>query len=68
MPILSPYRTVILTAPEDLEWAREVHAVPEWARFVILYGNEDSPQSIECYQHDNPRYDAKPELTITPNP
>jgi hypothetical protein len=51
---------------ESLQWARDVHEVPEWAQCIILHGNEDWPEKIECFRDANPSFDDVPNLVVYP--
>jgi len=44
---------------EDLGWLRDVHLpqLPKKYKFVVLYGNEDSPEGFEAYENENPECD-----------
>ena len=52
---LSGVRT-FLNSPEDMAWLRDVHLPklgPEYLSAAI-YGNEDCPDQIECYESVSP--------------
>lgn len=48
---------VVLDNPSDLDWAQEVHGIPESTNFAIMYSNEDAPIKIECWDNMNPDHD-----------
>ena len=54
----------LLNTAEDLQWARDVHGAPEWAQCVIVHGNMDYPEKIECYRVSMPRFDAEPDAVV----
>jgi hypothetical protein len=39
----------VLESKEDLAWAKQVHGLPNVAKYAVLYGNEDSPYVIEFW-------------------
>jgi hypothetical protein len=53
-------RSRYMDAPEDIAWAVSVHGVPAETLALVLYGNEDCPDRIECYR------EAQPLVTDTP--
>lgn len=56
----------VLREQEDLDWAIEVHNLPTKTQYVVLYGNEDSPDYIEGFFDSDPDYDAMPDYTFRP--
>jgi hypothetical protein len=57
----------LLRATEDLDWLFEVHLkdmlnLRQRTFAAILYGNEDSPESVQLYGQDNYKSNFK---TIT---
>lgn len=47
---------VLLNAPEDMKWLRDVHlhGLPPKYESAVVHGNEDSPSRIEAYLNLNP--------------
>jgi hypothetical protein len=53
--------------PSDVEWLRETHLKhfgvcqgTTLTRSFILIGNEDCPERVLCYLHENPSVAARP--------
>ena len=65
----------LLTEREDLDWLYDVH-MPATLRdtrphctFALLYGNEDAPDTIECYQTNaGHEYQRPPFLILEAQP
>lgn len=53
-------RQQFLNTPDDCQWLKDVHLKevdhPSFKSFM-LYGNEDAPQRVELYTHEEPRFD-----------
>lgn len=56
----------MLDTADDLQWAREVYAVPDWAQCCIVHGNMDAPDKIECYRVPMPAFDQAPDCVVYP--
>ena len=52
----------LLNTPEDLEWLRSTHCptLPLEMKCVVLHGNEDFPELLECYDSAEPLATDKP--------
>jgi hypothetical protein len=61
-------KTIFLNDDEDLAWARSQHRVPKAARAVVLYGNEDAPERIDCFLDADPRYGDAHFAQVIPDP
>ena len=53
---------IFLNSRDDLEWAKEVHGVPQNAKAIVIYGNEDAPDKIEWYTKRNPSVNDIPKV------
>lgn len=57
-------RQLYLNSAEDLQWAKDVHKVPAATKVVILYGNEDCPERLECYTQEHPKVSDEPFVVL----
>lgn len=57
---------VLLNAPEDMKWLRDVHLpdLPTEYEAAVVHGNEDSPSQIEVYLNPNPTIHEKPMVFV----
>ena len=48
--------TILLQSREDMEWFRDCHfpELPKKFRSLMLFGNEDHPEKIHCYERKRP--------------
>ena len=55
-----------LNTMDDIAWLREVHLfdLSKDCKSAMLYGNEDSPDQIECYLSKDPTINDWPEIWI----
>lgn len=56
--------TTIIETPSDLQWLKDVHGAPESTKFALLFGNEDAPTKVECWNRIDPMYDQPPDAWI----
>jgi len=63
---MAGHRGRLINTPEDMAWLRETHLPNLHARFesAIIYGNEDSPDQIECYITQDPELTDFPEIWV----
>ena len=49
-----------------MQWLRDVHLpdLEHWAKSAVIYGNEDSPDRIDCYDSQRPLIDDVPQIWL----
>jgi hypothetical protein len=56
-----------LNTPEDMSWLAEVHTHGQRYAAALVYGNEDWPIRIECFESANPLHTDKPVQIYAPD-
>jgi len=59
---------VLINAPADMRWLRDVHlpGLPKKFKAAVIHGNEDAPERIDVYSRKNPFLSDIP-LVFLPN-
>jgi hypothetical protein len=55
-----------LNSADDMDWLKEVFAVPSESQAAVFYGNADSPEVIECYASPDPLVTDSPFAVFCP--
>lgn len=50
-----------INEPADMQWLADVHTKGEIYGSAMIHGNEDCPESVECWKDAEPNYDQTPD-------